>query len=409
MGRPAYLCLLVVALHVCGVSWADEEPSRTDEAIPVPDVRGLDAPDAVRVLLEAGLEPGRLFEKATTPSRAEGTVVQQAPPPDAVDRPSRRPQGSKVHLRVAAAADGPAAGREVPAAWRKARAASDALPPARVDVVRKGEPPSPPTPAPPAPRVLEPAAAVGSPDGDPVPALEGLELVEAEQLCRSRGLELHVERVAGHPVGRILVQAPAPGAPRPQDGWVRVQVTAGGDRPASVAPAPTLALTRLAVPDLLDRTWPQAERILADLGFVGRREEALRGPPGRIADQRPPPGAPLERGGTVVVHIAPAHAARPPEGPRPIAPRPGVDLGSAATVLVGFAWHPFPGAERYVLEIEEADAPGGWVALVRQVVRRTGALVEVERLGRPPGALRWRVSAVAAGRPEVRSAWLELR
>lgn len=179
-------------------------------------------------------------------------------------------------------------------------------------------------------------------------------------------------------------------------------------------------MTRLAVPDLLDRTWPQVQRILEDMGFVAQREAAAHGPPNRVADQAPAAGAPLARGETVVVWIAPprrpssvdpgAAPALPVGGQgalQVIAPLPGANVGSAPSLVLGFAWHPVPGANTYLLEIEEASDQA-WTGIHRQVVRRTGALLDIERLANPPGVLRWRVAAIRDGRPAEVSAWVEL-
>ena len=298
-----------------------------------------------------------------------------------------------------------------------------------------GPPPEPETlPGPPPVTPPGEEVATGSPDapasvpaGDPAvtPALIGLPLADAEHLVAASDMQLHVERVPGHPVGRVTRQVPDPGAPRPPAGVVKVEVTAGGDHVAGLAPAPLVAVTEVAVPDLLDRTALQARRILEDLGLEPQVEAAARGPAGRVADQRPDAGTVVAKGATVIVRVAPDGPSRPagqpsepvpPEptppsaggAPTPLAPAAGTLLGGERALAVGFTWRPLAGADAYVLEVEERG-PDGWLPLARRSARTSAAVLEMERLAPSPGPLRWRVRAVTAGRQGAPCAWVVLR
>jgi hypothetical protein len=270
-----------------------------------------------------------------------------------------------------------------------------------------------------------------------VPDLRGLTLADAEQRAREAELELYVERVPGHPVGRVVTQVPEVGEQRAKGSVVKVTVTAGGDYDGETAPAPAVDVPRVMVPDLLDRTPPQAERILTDLGLVFQQEEAKSGLPGRVVDQKPAAGAEVPKGSLVQVWIMPAAPAPPgssgsaPVGPRappaapsaptvpsgspapagvpaPIAPSEGTLLPKQPTLLLGFSWLPVDGAGGYLLEIEERGA-GGWLASARKAVRSTATTVELERLAATAGELRWRVRAVLAGQEGSPCDWVTLR
>jgi hypothetical protein len=282
------------------------------------------------------------------------------------------------------------------------------------------------------------------PDPAIVPDLLGLPLADAEHLARQSRMSLHVERVAGQPVGRVLNQDPAPGDPRAVGGFVKVVVTAGGDFEAAVPPAPSVELDRIAVPDLLDKTGPQGERILEDMGLVPVREESRTGPPGRIGNQDPPAGRIVKKGSRVRFWVAPtlrplepaapapspgqeppspAPAPAPPPAPAPapepssgaglpapalVSPAAGTVVGAERKVVVGFMWRPVPGADAYLVEVEELG-PDGWIENARTTARTSAAVIEVERLSPSAGPLRWRVSAVARGRRGPAAEWIVLR
>ncbi len=321
-------------------------------------------------------------------------------------------------------------------------------------------PPAPTSEAPESPR-LEPTAtapdrkgptpagdapiATGSPEApreagkvDPtkVPKLVGLALADAETLARQAGLELYVERVPGHPVGRILEQVPAGDTPKPQGNVVKVTVTAGGDYEAATPEAPDVYVTEVFVPDLLDRTKLQARRMLEDLGLVVEEEVAKRGLPGRVVDQRPAMGTKVKKGSVVVLRVGPGELPPPPTGPyrpkdpgtstpdaaprdptpvakgdtpRPIAPTKATTLPADATIAMGFMWSKVKGATAYLLEIEEQTATG-WMASARKPVRTTAATLELERLDtKTTRAFRWRVRAVFDDRQGPPSDWIVLR
>jgi hypothetical protein len=290
------------------------------------------------------------------------------------------------------------------------------------------------------------AAGPGSPDApavattarpDEVPSLLGLPLADAEQRIREAGMSLHVERVPGHPIGRVLTQEPASHAPRPAAGVVKVTVTAGGDFAGESPPAPRVEVLRVSVPDLLDRTEPQARRILEDVGLRVRVEAALRGAAGRVVDQGPAAGEVVGKESEVTVWIAPGGARPPSAGPpasvppppavgpptpppavaapapgpcappAPVSPPAGTVIPKEKVVPLGFTWAPVDGADAYVLEVEEAG-PSGWLANARKPVRSTAATIEIERLSPAPGDLRWRVRTVSRGREGNPCPWITL-
>ncbi len=297
-----------------------------------------------------------------------------------------------------------------------------ALPPSRLPVASPGAPRATGSPDAPAP----------APKADPgrVPALIGLKIADAEHQASQAEMTLYVERVAGQPVGHVLEQIPGPGQPRPPAGVVKVVVAAGGDHRAELAPPPLVTVSEIAVPDLLDRTPPQVERILEDLGLVAALETAERGPAGRVADQEPAAGTVVPKGATVVVRVAPdrprpaaepaparpdgpAEPDRPPgpvpEGaPVPLAPAAATAMGGERGLAVGFTWRAVGAADAYVVEVEEQGADG-WLPIARQVSRTSAVVVEVERLATPPGVLRWRVLAVVRGRRGEPCPWVVLR
>jgi len=355
-----------------------------------------------------------------------------------------------------------------------------ALPPVAPD--EAGDAPGQPKPPPPADdgdegsRRAAPKVATGSPDAprvaskpDPnrVPELIGLDLVDAEHLVRESQMQLHVERVPGHPIGKVLEQVPAAGSTRPPAGMLKVVVTAGGDYEARIPNPPEVYLAEIAVPGLLDRTQPQAERILTALGLKAEVEIAKRGLAGRVVDQipaaggmvakrgvvrlwigpgagaddggaKPPPLGPLDRGSTPGKDgAAPAKgtpgndtpgrdtpgkdAAKKPaaplaEGPlkagipRPVSPSVNTPIPVGAKVPVGFTWRGVTGANAYLIEVEEQGAEGRWLPLARKPARSTAVLLDVERFDLKGAArLRWRVTAILNGRQGKASAWVVLK
>ncbi|MHC5011334.1 MAG: PASTA domain-containing protein, partial [Planctomycetota bacterium] len=376
---------LVLALSVVWtpVGRADEGDEAEATRLPpgnvaVPDIRLLTPEQAARVLVEGGLNLGRIFDVSVETIRAEfgrpwerdlGIVVQQKPGPGFS---GGLPYGSAVEIRVAAEEDGPPEGRAPPASYPRvvilppeppppppappeepsaetppgvppppppptelppprsegpedpsetsppagpaplAFPPAGPLPPVPADEPGEAPPPEAPGEAPPAEDAEGRPLATGSPDAptaappanpNVVPALLGLLLPDAEQRARESEMQLHVERVAGQPVGRVLEQTPAPGAPRPAGGVVKVIVTAGGDHVAAIPPPPLVEVGRIAVPDLLDRTAPQAERILEALGLRASVEPAEHGPPNRVGNQSPVPGTVVPKGTTVTVYV----------------------------------------------------------------------------------------------------------
>ncbi len=293
-----------------------------------------------------------------------------------------------------------------------------------------------------------PAEEIGSPDAPRaatvevgrVPELLGLDLNDAEQLTRDANMILYVERVAGHPVGRVLRQEPAPGTEPGARGVVKVVVTAGGDYDAETPMAPAVYVRDVDVPNLLDRTYLQAERILEDLGLEPQIEKARTGLPGRVVDQQPAGGKRVPKGGLVRIWIGPGELpkAGPPTGgaprrepasapapapraaggattastgaPKPIAPGAGTELPGDAVVPVGFSWRAVKGATAYLLEVEEAGAGGTWLPSARKPAKTTAVTLELERMDTSATqAFRWRVRAIVGGKQGKPSAWIVLK
>jgi beta-lactam-binding protein with PASTA domain len=466
--------LLALVVLVAAPAASAEDPSAVPppvaaaapETVRVPDVRKLTAPAAAELLAAHGLGVARVFDVRFETAYALGTVVQQRPAPGA-----SAPYASGVELRVMAEVSGSAVGRPPDPAWP--RAAPRPAPPPPVPPVTAppgSSPPVAPTgplpadpappPAPPARTpVLPPALPLtGSPDAPAVaerakpgivPDVKGLDLVDAEQRVREADLVLYVERVAGHPVGRVLSQVPDAGAARASGSVVTVTVTAGGDYEGARPPPPAVEVRRVTVPDLLDRTALQAERILDGVGLAMRQETAAKGPAGCVVDQKPGYGEVLDKGAVVSVWVTPppakppspfpSSAAPPPApsagpgapapgsaptpatptpptpgaaplgaAPATVAPAEGTVLPKARTVPVGFTWTAVSGADAYVLEVEERSG-AAWLANVRKPVRTTAATVDVERLAPTAGDLRWRVRALAGGAEGPPSPWVLLK
>jgi len=487
LGVLALACVLLLASPP-RAPYADT-PAAPDagpgaEQVEVPDLALRSLPEAARLLGRVGLVLERIHEQRYEQDYGLGLVIQQKPRPGV-----RLARGAGVRVMVSAREPGPAEGRApqpadlglppalppaVPSerppfplpppmpvaptlpAQQAAGAAPApvapsmaAPPPTVISRSRPAPAPAPvPGPAPgTAPRVPLPPVRPGSPDAPAqaerampgvVPDMLGLPLVDAEQRAREAGLVLYVERVPGHPLGRVLEQVPAAGSTRAAGSVVRVQVTAGGDLPAEArVPVPGVEVMRVTVPDLLDRTPPQAARILKDLGLSLRIEEVERGLPGRVVDQRPAAGSELPKGGVVTLGVArgaavpreaPVVPAAPVPAPAPattspraagemplalgvpaaIAPSEGTALPRQRTLALGFAWQPVDGADAYLLEVEERG-PAGWLPNVRKTSRSSATTVELERVAPEAAELRWRVRAVAAGREGPPSAWVVLR
>lgn len=505
LGRmPAFfLAMLLVGGLAVPHARADDEPtadgSKADAGprATVPDVRRRTLEDAMRVLEAAGLKVGTIYEFSTERilrmfkvRGVIGTVFLQKPTPG-TGWPTRKP----VDLVLVAAKDGrlpPAFTGGTPAkpATAEPQAAAKAetpkkgpaptVPPngheGRDDPVPPAPPPAGGPAAPEVPREDAPAKAEGSPDAprkapaadpDKVPELIGLDLAEAEMLVRDSKMRLHVERVPGHPIGRVLEQAPRAGTKRPPGGMIKVVITAGGDFASRTPGPPAVYVDQMALPSLLDRTKAQAERIVIALGLEADFREAKSGLAGRVVDQKPGAGEKLEKGGLVTLWIGPGGKddvdcdVPPPLGPlkpgadgkgaqgkgaqgkgaakgaakgepelpklpdsdpplepgplkggvpQPVSPGVNTEIPPGAKVPLGFTWRGVKGANAYILEVEEMGAEGRWMPLARKPARTTAVLMDVERLD-PKGAskLRWRVTAVVAGRQGTPSKWVTLK
>ncbi|MEZ6008778.1 MAG: hypothetical protein R3F05_13575 [Planctomycetota bacterium] len=446
---------LVLALPVLllGGAWASSSAAQAEEpaVVDVPDVRQQRVPVAQLRLEEAGLAVGRLW-RMSVERLAKDYGIETTAGAVAFQRPKggvRRPRGHAVDLIVAAAVDGPLPERLPPPTVPRDPTPTPDTPSPGVTEPEPGSPhrpevapgttqaPTPPVSPPSNPDDIgSPEAPAPAPPADRqvVPPLLGLHLPVAEQLARDAEMTLYVDRVPGHPVGRVLRQSPEPYSARPRGGVVKVVVTAGGDFEGETAPPPAVHVDEVDVPSLLDRTGPQALRILRDLRLVGNVLEAERGPAGRIVDQKPRPRERVPVGTLVQVWVAPGDPGKPappptvevpsapevparPEpgpaalagAPKPLAPAAGTALPRQASIDIGFTWSAIDGADGYLLEVDEQTADGAWLGVSRVRAKRTAEIVTVERLDpRAPRALRWRVAALVAGRPGPFCAWTTL-
>jgi len=480
-----WVLLLCACMASPEMAVADDGPSVT-----VPDVRRRRIEDAMRIIEAAGLKVGDVYEfsrerilKMFRVRGVLGTVFLQKPTPG-----TGWPASKPIDLVVVSEKDGklPAdllgAKRKAATPAKEAPRDTGVVPPnggVRDDPLPPVPPPAdapPATPrpgdgqpqaAPPkdVPRKDAPVEAAGSPDAprkaakaDPgrVPEMVGLDLAEAEMLIRDAKMTLHVERVPGHPVGKVLKQMPAGGSKRPPAGAVKVVITAGGDFESPMPAAPAVYVGEITVPGLLDRTKLQAERIVVALGLDVDFREAKRGLAGRVVDQKPAAGQKVAKGGIVTLWIGPggedsadcdvppplgpiqpgkdgapgkaepkkADPKKAPETPKaPLEPgplaagvpqlvSPGVNtpIPAGEKVPVGFTWRGVTGASAYILEIEEMGAEGRWMPLARKPARTTAVLMDVERLDpRGTSRLRWRVTAVIGGRHGTASKWVTLK
>ena len=377
----------------------------------------------------------------TWPRAAPRRVPSTPPFPTPRAIPSAAPPTAPTGPLPAAPTTSPAPSAQAPSLPPPATgpALAPPAPPPAAEPVRTPEPPPAATaPLPAVPLTGSPDAPAVAERAKPgiVPEVKGLELADAEQRAHEAGLVLYVERVAGHPVGRVLSQVPEAGAARAIGSVITVTVTAGGDYEGAHPPAPTVEVLVVTVPDLLDRTPLQAGRILSELGLAMRQEAATKGPAGCVVDQKPGYGTEVEKGSVVTVWATPPPAkapspfptpAAPPTGPSAAAPKPapapsappagapapvspseGTVLPKTRTVPVGFTWTPIAGADGYVLEIEEHSG-AAWLPSARKPVRSSAATVDVERLAPTAGDLRWRVRALVAGVEGTPSAWVTLR
>jgi beta-lactam-binding protein with PASTA domain len=284
-------------------------PDVADGLVRVPDVRGIPRDSAISLLRAVGLAEGEVFTGADLRGFPAGSVAAQEPRSGSRVRP-----GTRVVLEVAPSA-------------------SPADPPPSVGYA---PPPPAPTPPPAPPSVSGDAVPAPRATGGAVPDLAGLSLPEAQDLAQRAGYELLVERVPGHPVGRVLSQEVAAGPPLPLGAAIPVRVTAGGDQPGATPPPPVTSVDDVPVPSLLDRTPPVARRVLESLGLSVRLETATRGTPGLVVDQRPLPGERIAKGGEVAIFVGPpeggAGAVPAPAPSPPAVPGPDPDFPDVPVV-----------------------------------------------------------------------------
>jgi beta-lactam-binding protein with PASTA domain len=415
------------------------QPAFRLEPVPLPPIRApetaVESPATVpeENVEPVGAPPAPVPVAAAPPaSQPPSAVPAEAAQPAREPQPVRQPQPVRTPE-----ADAPAAART-----------DEEAAPARAEDAREERPSTPPDwrglgpqdgRDKPAETVLvkgSPDAPAIAPEGDPqvVPTLVGLDVHDADQLARQSEMTLYIERVPGHPVGRVLEQIPAAGAGRPGKGIVKVIITAGGDYAAPRQPAaPAVFVPEVDVPDVLDRTQPQAWRILEAVGFLVREVAAKRGLPGRVVDQRPAMGTRAPRGSPVTIYIGPGkieprdpHTPRraaaprsapaaamptsPAGAPQPITPAPGTRLPEDASIPLGFSWRPIVGATAYTLEVEEQSPEGNWLPNERRTVRTTATTLDLVRLDTAARrAFRWRVRVVKDGRVGPPSAWVGLK
>ncbi|MFZ0158915.1 MAG: Stk1 family PASTA domain-containing Ser/Thr kinase [Kineosporiaceae bacterium] len=123
-----------------------------------------------------------------------------------------------------------------------------------------------------------------------VPDVVGRTVDEATQDLAARGLEAAVseEFAEGVEPGRVIRQDPGSGGTLPRGSKVSVVVSQAADLP---------------VPDVINKNFDEAKRILLDQGFQVQREDALGGFLNTVRGQRPDPGTVVPRGSTVIVIV----------------------------------------------------------------------------------------------------------
>ncbi|GGS77795.1 hypothetical protein GCM10010156_40730 [Planobispora rosea] len=208
----------------------------------VPDLTGLALAAARAALSTAGFTLGRQQGRAS--DAESGTVLGQDPPPGSV-----WPPGAPVAVTVATGRTVPVpelaglimeAAREAAAARGLTLTETTRTVPGRPGTVHS-QSPAPGT-------EVASGSAVGIVVRAGVPALVGLPLDEARDLLESLGLEADatLEETDG-PAGLVLRQDPAPERPVPQDGTVRVVVS---------------ALRTVEVPDVVGLLFDEAAQLL---------------------------------------------------------------------------------------------------------------------------------------------------
>jgi serine/threonine-protein kinase len=129
-------------------------------------------------------------------------------------------------------------------------------------------------------------------NGKNVPSLSGLTLVEAQDKASSRGFTLKtVRQPAAAPPGRIVEQAPQPGAELESGSQMMVVVSAGRQQ--------------LTVPELVGNAAAAAEQLLTAQGMqTVRRTVDSPKPKGIVVAQDPADGTRVPKGSTVTLSVS---------------------------------------------------------------------------------------------------------
>ncbi len=123
-----------------------------------------------------------------------------------------------------------------------------------------------------------------------VPDLTGRTVDEARTELTNAGLKVAVteEYVEGVEPGRVIRHDPSGGSSVPRGTEVNLVVAQA---------------TEVAVPDVINKSFDEAEQILEQQGFTVKREDALGGFLNTVRAQRPDPGTVLPRGSEVLVIV----------------------------------------------------------------------------------------------------------
>jgi beta-lactam-binding protein with PASTA domain len=303
---PWLLLLLLLVLGALGASWYFANRNETVDAKEVPEVVGLQRPEAEQELDERGFQSeGKLVESRRPP----GTVLAQRPTPGTVYG-----EGGIVVLAVARDPQR----TEVPdvsgltTARALARLRAAGLRP-RAQQVPSREPkgtvlrqlPEPGTEVP----TGSPAIAVVSsgPQLGTVPGVVGLPVGEATERVSRAGFRAQVARVASsQPDGTVVAQNPRGSARASRGTVVRLNVSRGPGGGTTTVVTTATTESQVAVPDAVGQDEAAAQATLEGAGFVVRVVDQTTTSPdqdGLVLRQSPAGGSTARSGSTVTIFV----------------------------------------------------------------------------------------------------------
>lgn len=192
--------------------------------------------------------------------------------------------------------------------------------------------------------------------GIPVPDVVGMEQAQAEDILRTEGFQVEVEKEEYSDIveaGKVIEQKPEAGSKLKREGTVRLVISRGSNK--------------VAVPDLIGQSESFAQSKLAEVGLKpDRQPDAFSDtvPEGNIISQDPPPGTEVEKESSVKYIVSkgaepPAQVSVPDlrgetvDGAQALLSSAGLSLGSvteefSSTVPAGQVISQNPGANQTV-------------------------------------------------------------